>query len=218
MTAGDGLGTRDPASEPRRARILATLRAAPAGLDVAQLATEIELHPNTIRWHLGHLTDAGLVRSSALHLGRPGRPRIVFVATTGTVAPAESYRFLAEMLASTIAAAPDGPEQAERAGRSWGRYLLERPPPGARLTADEVGERLVELLDAHGFAPRREAGTIEMHRCPFHELVDTYGDVVCGLHRGLLAGALDELDAGIGLVEFAPYPEPTFCRARLSSV
>lgn len=205
--------TTTSADEPQRSVILDELRLEPTGLDVAQLATRIGLHPNTIRWHLGRLADAGLVQSTPAHRGRPGRPRIVYSATSGAAPEGESYRFLSELLASALARSTEGERVVEEAGRAWGGYLVAPPPPSVRLTADEATGRIVELLAAHGFAPRRVGDTIEMRRCPFQELVEAYGDVVCGLHRGLLAGALDALDAGVGLATLEPYPEPGLCRA-----
>jgi predicted ArsR family transcriptional regulator len=202
--------------EPRRARILGELRNAPDGLDVAELTARLEIHPNTVRWHLGHLSGAGLVVSRPVHRGVPGRPRIVYEAAAGAAEHADGYRFLAEMLAGALARTADPSGDAERAGRAWGGFLVDRPPPSVRLTADEATARIVQLLAAHGFAPERRDSVVEMHRCPFRELVETHGDVVCGLHRGLLAGALEALEAGVSLEALEPYPVPGVCRARVS--
>lgn len=180
---------------------------------MSQLSSRMGLHPNTIRWHLGRLADIGLVRSTPAHRGRPGRPRIVYSATSGAAPAGESYRFLAELLASALARSTEGERTVEQAGRAWGGYLVDRPPPSVRLTTDEAMGRIVDLLAAHGFAPRRVGDAIEMRRCPFQELVEAYGDVVCGLHRGLLAGALDALGADVHLATLEPYPEPGLCRA-----
>lgn len=209
--------TTGSADEPQRTAILDELRREPTGLDVSQLAVRIGLHPNTIRWHLGRLADAGLVRSTPAHRGRRGRPRIVYSATSGAAPAGESYRFLAELLASALARATEGQEAVEAAGRAWGGYLVERPAPSMPLTTDEAAGRIVDLLQAHGFAPQRVGDAIEMHRCPFQELVETYGNVVCGLHRGLLGGALDALDAGVELTALEPYPEPGLCRATFAA-
>lgn len=203
--------------EPHRDQILAVLREAPEGLDVEQLAGRVSLHPNTIRWHLGRLADAGLVRSRPVHHGRPGRPRILYEATGDPVEADESYRLLAEVLASALTGSERGTASAEAAGRTWGGYLVERPQPAVRLDPEEAADRVVRMLAEHGFEPQRASAVIEMHHCPFHELVDAYGDVVCGLHRGLLAGALDTLDAGLRLDELEPYPVPGICRARLGA-
>jgi predicted ArsR family transcriptional regulator len=201
--------------EPRRLQVLAVLRDAPEGLDISELAGRLELHPNTIRWHLGRLADDGLVSSSPVHRGHPGRPRIVYEATSGAPEPVESYRFLAEVLASALAGSTEGEILAEQTGRAWGQYLVDRPPPASYVSHDEAVDRIVGLLAGHGFAPERRGDVIEMHRCPFHDLVETYGEIVCGLHRGLLSGALETLGSEVALDHLDPYPAPGLCRAHL---
>ena len=63
-------------ADPRRASIVAELEEAPAGLGASELGRRLGLHENTIRWHLGVLADAGLVRSDPEPRNAPGRPRI----------------------------------------------------------------------------------------------------------------------------------------------
>src|SRR5215468_4440510 len=131
-----------------RARVLELLREAAAPLGVQEVAERCGLHPNTARFHLDALVAAGLAtrdhgRRPNLAVGSPGRPRrparlgrpaIGYRAAGGDRpgAPAgeRRYRLLAEMLASLIAGVlPDPAATAEQAGREWGRYLAEQPPP-----------------------------------------------------------------------------------------
>lgn len=203
------------AAEPRRAAILQHLRRAPDGLDVEELAGALGLHPNTIRWHLGHLTDAGLVGSRRAHRGRPGRPRLVFEARSTAREVGGGFRFLSAVLASALHKTATGAKLAEQAGNAWGGHLVEPPPPYTSLSHEIGIERIVALLDEHAFEPSVEGTTIVMSQCPFRELVDGYGDVVCALHRGLLAGALETLNAGVELDELVPFAVPGRCHARL---
>lgn len=64
--------------DERRRRILAELEAAGAALDASEIAGRVGLHPNTVRWHLAVLADAGLVGSRPARRATPGRPRIVY--------------------------------------------------------------------------------------------------------------------------------------------
>lgn len=209
-----GLVTRTLA-EPHRAAILEALREAPSGLDVPEVARRFALHPNTIRWHLGHLADAGLVRSRRVHSGRPGRPRLVFEAVAEEGAGTEGFRFLATMLAGALADTPGGAGAAERTGESWGRHLVDRPAPTERISGAVAADRVVALLAQHGFAPRLVGSTIEMHHCPFAELVEPYGEIVCTVHRGLIRGALDELGGVVDLKALEPWARPGVCTAAL---
>lgn len=200
---------------PQRAQILAALRAAPDGLGVADLAAVVGLHPNTVRWHLGSLSDAGLVRSHAAHRGRPGRPSIVYAAATGT-SGRDGYRFLAELLASALTGSETGRADARKAGCAWGRHLVQAPP-FARTPAGEATDRIRELLDDHGFLPEVVAAGIEMAHCPFRDLVEAHGDVVCTVHEGLIEGALDALGGSVRLRELVAYERPGVCVARLET-
>lgn len=203
--------------EPQRARILAALRASEDGLDSKELSALLGLHPNTIRWHLSHLADSQLVSSHARHRGTPGRPTVVYRAADTAARRGEGYRFLGELLASALSLAPSGEELAEQAGRAWGRHLVERPAPFARLADGELVERVVQLLDDHGFEPRREGDTIAMRHCPFRELIDSHGEIVCSAHLGLLRGALQELGSGLTVESLEAFVEPGLCVARLGA-
>lgn len=204
------------AAEPRRAEILRLLRETPAGLDADHLARRLELHPNTVRWHLGHLADAGLVTAERMHRRTPGRPRLVYRVATGT-GETSGFRFLSAVLASALHTAPDGAASAEAAGVAWGAHLVEPPPPFAQLPREVAIDRLVGLLRDHGFSPSHEGATIEMRHCPFHELVDAYGDVVCGLHLGLLRGAAGALGPGVSIEALVPFASPGACLVRLAT-
>jgi predicted ArsR family transcriptional regulator len=203
-------------ADERRSQIAAELEASPEGLDVRQLAERLELHANTIRWHLGILADAGLVSSRTAERSAPGRPRILYSLMPGAeVAGRDEYRLLATILTATLASRDDGSGQAASAGRIWGRYLVATPPPGTRVSDEQAAERVAELLDEQGFAPRVEDGTLCMYRCPFAELATTHPEIVCTLHRGLIDGALEELGTSLETIELEVFPRPDRCVAHL---
>ncbi|MFN8029274.1 MAG: helix-turn-helix domain-containing protein [Dermatophilaceae bacterium] len=59
----------------RRALVLRVLRGTRAPMGIAELAEQIGLHPNTIRFHLDGLDNDGLVEPSIESTTAPGRPR-----------------------------------------------------------------------------------------------------------------------------------------------
>ena len=56
---------------------------------------------------------------------------------------------------------------------------------------------------------------IRLRHCPFLELAEEYGDLVCRIHLGLMQGALAELRAPVTAAGLEPFAEPGACLARL---
>jgi hypothetical protein len=54
-----------------------------------------------------------------------------------------------------------------------------------------------------------------MRRCPFHELPETHPRVVCGVHRGLVSGAFEELGSSLEISSLDVFAEPDLCIAGL---
>src|SRR5262249_28037321 len=162
--------------------------------DVPELARRLRLHPNTVRWHLGILGDAGIVTSSAAPRSGPGRPRIVYrLSAESRASGREEYRLLASILAGTVSAKESGPRPAEASGRAWGRHLVRRPTSGKRVPDREAVAEVTRLLEEQGFRPDADGREIRMRRCPFHDLAEQHPEVVCAVHRGMISGALEEL-------------------------
>jgi predicted ArsR family transcriptional regulator len=208
-----------------RARILQALRASAAGLDARQAATRVSVHPNTARWHLERLVDAGLATRANEARARPGRPRVVFKATQ----PDEKtslggYGLLAEMLLAYLVQAAGAPaDAAVRLGGAWGSYLVtDRPSPLETVPVKEALDRLLALLSGLGFDPEAAASaggsSILLHRCPFRELAEKRSDVVCSIHLGLMRGVMAELRAPVEILALHPFVEPSLCRAELELI
>jgi predicted ArsR family transcriptional regulator len=173
----------------------------------------VGLHPNSVRWHLGILRNAGIVASRPETRSTPGRPRILYRVEAGE--PPEQrdgYRLLATVLADTMSHMRDGSATCEAAGRAWGADLVASHGGAA---SDPVGE-VLGILGDQGFEPERDDLTITMHRCPFHDLAEASPEIVCAVHRGLIAGALRELGSGLGVSVLEIFPRPNVCIARLA--
>lgn len=211
-----------PALGESRAQVLAAVQDAGSALTVTDVAKVVGLHPNTARFHLDALVEAGFLARDVEDREQPGRPRVHYAARPDAVrAGRRNYRLLAEILASYLAGESPHPSQAaQEAGRAWGRYLTERPPPYRRTDAATAIERLVRTLDEIGFAP--EAVTVGddqrllLHHCPFRETAAEHRDVVCSVHLGLMQGILAELDAPVEAQRLDPFVEPHLCVAHLA--
>ena len=186
-------------------------------MDVRELADTVNLHPNTVRQHLDQLVEAGLVvRDTAPPIGR-GRPALRYAAKPGSdEQDPVAYRVLAGVLAEQLALLPDGVGVARTAGERWGRAMAYEAM-GTAPASNAIG-RLVELLDAAGFAPEApvaEGGPIRLRHCPFGTLARDHGEVVCGIHLGLMRGVLRELDAPFDALRLEPFVGPSLCLAHL---
>ena len=205
-----------------RARVLAVLRTAPSKLGVGEVAGRVGLHPNTTRFHLDGLVEAGLAVRASEDREVPGRPRTLYTATPrGAAGGRRSYRLLAEILTSYLAGQAKQPAQAAlKAGEAWGRFLADRPAPFQRVDAATATRQLVATLDDIGFAPEAvTAGRkrqVLLHHCPFQEAAEQHRDVVCSIHLGLMRGLLDELDAPLEAQRLDPFVEPTLCVTHLA--
>lgn len=217
----------DPGAAPplgeSRTRVLEALQDAGRPLTVGDVAKLVELHPNTVRFHLDALIEADLVARDTEDRDQPGRPRALYTANpNGDHVGRSSYRLLAEILASYMAAAiPEPAQAAVRAGQAWGRYLTEQPAPFRRTDASAATRQLVRTLDDIGFAPEAaESGgeqQILLHHCPFRDTAEGHREVVCSIHLGLMQGQLAELGAPLEAERLDPFVEPNLCVTHLAS-
>ncbi len=212
-------------SDPSRVRILELLRQAEAPLDARELGTRVSLHVNSVRSHLRVLAEAGLVAQRREEPTGPGRPRVLYQATTEPLnaPPAlDNYRLLAQILASSLAGTERNPSaRAEEAGRAWGAHLIRKPPPFTSISKQETIDELIRLHEQAGFRPElRQAKSgqeIVLKHCPFQQVATTYQTVICPLHLGLIRGALAELGTSIEADSLEPFAEPGACVGHLTS-
>jgi len=216
-----------------RARILEALVDQPEPCTVAALSALTHQHPNTIREHLDGLVTARLAdRTRASAKGR-GRPPWLYGVTpdVGSDQASRGYAGLASALAAHIVRTSRQPRaDAIEAGRVWGRDLVrpfamgvgEGPVPDAVRAPSALARRreVVAMLKEFGFAPSPDAraAVVRLRRCPLLEAAHQYPEVVCGVHLGIVRGALDELGNDPARTErtaLQPFSEPGACRLDL---
>jgi predicted ArsR family transcriptional regulator len=216
--------------------LLANLPAAPdlegglGGLTAAELADRVGLHVSTVRFHLDQLVSAQLLESE-FRAGRVGRPRKVYRFRPGasTVAdPAEAYRALAELLAESWTTGDEGRQLSpEEVGERWARAHARAEPGDTRPAATpgawlgKVG-RTVDMLGRWGYSPELRTADhgrtaeLSLRDCPFLALAHTNPEVVCGVHRGLLRGAMEAVGEPDTEVSLRPFVGPGRCLATLT--
>lgn len=193
------------------------------GMTAAQLASALGLHVTTVRFHLDQLVAGGLVRATFTKGFGVGRPRKVYEADPGALDTDRgdvALRALAGLLAEHFSS---GVTPAE-AGRAWAVDHVPAQPgppastPGQWLT--KMGQ-MIDVLQDWGYTPElatSEGGRtcrIDLVRCPFLELARTNPAVVCGIHRGLIAGAMEQFGETDTEVSLEPFVGPELCQAHI---
>ncbi|MCA1671036.1 MAG: helix-turn-helix domain-containing protein [Actinobacteria bacterium] len=209
-----------------RVRLLDAVRRSDGPLDARELAQACGLHVSTVRFHLGVLHEAGLVRSRSDAGGTRGRPRLRYTAAgAGSAAVAElehtGYRLLAAVLAEHWGTSANEPaRRAERAGRALAGRQGFPALASARPTVADAAAQLNGLFTELGFEPELAADgedhQIRLHACPFRAVAQQYPEVVCSLHLGWIRGALDRLGAAAIASDLRPFVEPHLCVASLA--
>jgi predicted ArsR family transcriptional regulator len=203
----------------RRHDVLRVLKAAHSPMSIATIADTLDVHPNTVRFHLDTLVSTGRVEQVAPDRKGPGRPALMFRATQ-RMDPGgpRHYRLLAEILVTGLAGDRDAGARAMAAGHAWALRLKPPPPTTAgEPGAEESIEHLVGLLDELGFAPQRRGGEqVELRHCPFLELAESQKSVVCPVHLGLMRGALETWKAPVAVDRLDAFVEPDLCLVRLT--
>jgi predicted ArsR family transcriptional regulator len=206
-------------ASPVRAELLARLHGSGTPMGVRDLASTLDLHPNTVREHLDRLVQAGLARVESEPPRGRGRPPLRYVAAGALDDDAEpaGYRALATALVDQLGATDDPGAASEAAGERWGGRLAAPLAPVAQ--ADAV-DRLLELLDQAGFEPETPVALgqpIRLRACPFIALARERRDVVCGIHLGMMRGVLRGLGAPANDVALDPFVAPDLCIAHLGA-
>ena len=204
-----------------RYTIYLELARSPRPLATADVSESLGLHPNTVRPHLERMREAGLLDVEVSGRGDVGRPQHRYsiasdAPSLGLEPP--TMPMLARMVLAMASRLQAGADDAEVVGRSEGvaRAASYRHAPSTL-------EAVVADLDRLGFDPIVTDGpsgvddaVVAFAHCPFAELAEQHPDLVCGLHRGLVAGFVSEMgDAEAN--DFCSLTSRTPCRVTVAS-
>ncbi|HET7476364.1 MAG TPA: helix-turn-helix domain-containing protein [Dermatophilaceae bacterium] len=236
----------DLLGSPVRRRIVDTLANLPSvaedgalrpadGLTAQDLAEHLGLHVSTVRFHLDQLVAAGLLRTLSRRQDGAGRPAKLYAVDHGSlegVAVEASHELLAGLLVQTFAGQQLGQQQSpEEAGRRWsieraarvGGHAGDHGP--ARTAGQWLGKigQMVDLLREWGYTPEvatmnnGRTAHVALYDCPFLPLARTHTAVVCGIHRGLIKGAMESVGEQSTHVGLQPLVGPRQCVAALTA-
>ena len=192
-------------------QVLEALRAGGRPMRIAEVATAVDSHENTVRSHLAQLVDRGLVTTTRAPAQGRGRPAVLYLAGPRPGARTEEYRALTGAFAADLVASGNRPQvrrRARRIGRSWGERLAE--PQATVSEGDHLDATLADL----GFGPVRDGVTVRLTTCPLLDLAVENPDVICQVHLGLVEGTLGRGE-GDAPAELTPFAEPGACLLRV---
>ncbi len=187
-----------------RYAIYLELARSPRPLATSDIAESLALHANTVRPHLEKMRDAGLIDVQMGGRGDVGRPQHRYAIANdapslGLEPP--TMPVLARMVLAMAKRLHASPEDATAVGEDEGARRA-RPYANAPSTL----EALVSDLDRLGFDPIvSDADPVDLHanadgaavvafaNCPFADLAREHPELVCGLHRGLVAGFVAQM-------------------------
>lgn len=213
----DALGNYRPEGEAARSGI--------TGMTAAQLATMLDLHVTTIRFHLDRLVVAGLVTSDFTRVFGVGRPRKVYDLRPGSL-DEEFTQAGAQALMQLLADTFDTDLTPEEAGELWAQQHVPRDTDGIAASPGQwltKVARMIDVLGDWGYTPDLSTSNggrtcrIDVTHCPFLELAERNPAVVCGIHRGLISGAMAQLGENDLEVSLEPFVEPHRCQAHVST-
>jgi predicted ArsR family transcriptional regulator len=170
-----------------RYAIYLELARSPVPLSTAEVADALDLHPNTVRPHLERMREAGLLSVDTDRQGQVGRPQHVYSVSPD--APSlglepSAFRLLAGLMADLASRAGLDSDAIAAVGRPHGAAMAA----GCSSALAAVRDGLAEMGFDPAVATDGSTTTVAFTRCPFQELAETYPDVVCHLHRGIVEG------------------------------
>lgn len=137
-----------------------------------------------------------------------GRPAKLYRRSGRDIAvslPERRYDLAGQVLAEALAiAARDRspvPDAVRTAARAAGHRLAETA--GSGPPQEVVGD----LLARFGYEPHRTDDGLALANCPFAHLAKSHTELVCGMNRELIAGALDHLSLSDLRADLDPGPD-----------
>jgi predicted ArsR family transcriptional regulator len=192
----------------------------------AEIAETLGLHPNTVRPHLDRMREVGLLEVTTDARGEVGRPQHRYslapdAPSLGLEPP--TMPMLARMVLSMARRLGANEDDAAAVGEAEGATRAAR-----YAAAPSALEALVADLDRLGFDPvvtgddvdaaedEPVTAVVAFANCPFADLARDHPDLVCALHRGLVAGFVAQMgDAEV--TEFCPLASRTPCRVAVTT-
>jgi predicted ArsR family transcriptional regulator len=201
-------------ADPVRARLYQAVVRSSSPVDRDEAAAAARVGRPLAAYHLDKLVELGLLTAAYRRPpGRTGpgagRPAKVYSRSGREFAvavPPREYELAARLLAAAVESDTGGASQsllldtAREFGADLGASARshDHTPVGTRPAVEAV-------LRQYGFEPcTAEDGSVQLRNCPFHQLVASHQELVCGMNLALMQGLI----SGLGDVGMRPHLDP----------
>jgi predicted ArsR family transcriptional regulator len=215
-----------------RYAIYLELSGSPQPLTTAEVASALQLHPNTVRPHLERLREVGVLQMATGTRGAVGRPQHRYElspAAPGLGLEPSPWPTLARVLLNAASSGGLDAGDLRAAGAAQGSDAARNSAHDGSTNNGSANNgsaalRTMAALTAEqtrmGFEPEvsndGDATTVVFANCPFRDLAESQPELVCGLHCGMVEGFVGEL-GGQRVTGFHPLADRTPCRVELVS-
>jgi predicted ArsR family transcriptional regulator len=216
----DRLAALASLAEPLRRSLYLHVVSSPEPVSRESAAEALGITRSVAAFHLDKLAELGVLD---VEYRRPpgrsgpgaGRPAKLYRRSDHELdfsVPERRYDLAAAILAQAVtdARAQSRPvdDVLREAARDYGRVMGAGLAKTGASTKGEL-ERVMAVLNAHGYEPQREGDAIMLANCPFHALAEEHRELVCGMNLEVIAGVLEGAEA----VHMAAKlnPEPGHC-------
>ena len=180
---------------PTRQRIIELLKEREEAT-VDELATEVEMTPMAVRYHLNVLQADNLITAPLVrHQNGPGRPQQIYrlTAAADELFP-EDYYSLTNYLLDELNVQLNKSDLADLFSKIACRLASEAPAPQKDQSFEERLRDAIAFLSQKGFVVDWEVEgdvyKIHTHSCPYRQVVKAHQEI-CSLDRHVLSAMLN---------------------------
>lgn len=194
-------------AEPLRRRFFLLMASSTEPVSRDAAAEALGVSRSVAAFHLDKLAEVGVLD---VEYRRPpgksgpgaGRPTKFYRRTERELdfsVPERRYDVAAAILAQAMSEARTRAVPIDDALRVTARDFGRAIGTGIDDASDDPGanelERVLSILQAHGYEPERRGNTVTLQNCPFHALAEEHRELVCGMNLDMLTGLLEGASA-----------------------
>lgn len=197
-------------SDPTRFNIYQYILENHKEVNVAEIASEFDIHPNVARLHLSKLEDIELLTAYSKKTGKGGRPSRVYFLSDKVIQlnfPYRDYKLLSSILIDSLAEMGDvGRKTLYTIGEKYGKKIMDsfhtkNLSTEKKLIILEEASTMMGLYSNFFYDEKKQTIKFQVNNCPFKELAAKNQHLICDMHHAFIKGMLEVLFTEVDLIE-----------------